>query len=123
MHPSRFFEEAKILDKDIRIVGADNDVVTLLKSIHPMNWIGSDVNFQIVKITVSYDTNKGNRKITEKYSIQDLDMSGDDDPEMFAEIQAQSDIQHFLLRHPHSDMKNIKIEDVRIMAMAALRIE
>lgn len=123
MHPSKFFAEVKILDRDIRIVSANEDVANMLKNVHPMNWIGSDVKFQIVKITVSYDTSKGNWKTAEKYSIQNLDMDSYDCPEMQAEIQAQSDIEKFLLLHPHTKMKNYKVENVEIMALAALRIE
>lgn len=123
MHPSKFFDEARILDKDIQIVRADEELVVILKNIHPMNWIGSDVNFQIVKIIVSYDTRKGNRKTSEKYSVQKLDMDTCDDPEMLAKIQAESDIEKFLLLHPHVDMKNYKVESAEIIALAVLRIE
>lgn len=123
VHPSKFFDEAKILDKDIRIIGADEDIVNVLKNIHPMNWIGSDVNFQIVKISISYDTNKGNRRVSEKYSIQNLDMNSEDDPEMQAEIQAGADISKFLTIHLNCDMKNYKIEEAKIVALATLRID
>ena len=123
MHPSKFFDEARILDKDIRIVRVDEELVDILKKIHPMNWIGSDVNFQIVKVTVSYDTRSGNRKISEKHSIQNLDLDSCDDLEMQAKIKAESDIEKFLLLHPHVDMKNYKVENAEIIALAVLRIE
>ena len=123
MHPSKFFEEAKIFDKDIHIIGADKDVIDMLKKVHPMNWIGSDVKFQIVKFTATYDTDNGNRKTSEKYSIQNLDINLDVAPELQAKIQAEADISKFLVAHPHTHMKNYKVESAEIVALAALRIE
>lgn len=123
MHPSKFFDEVKILDKNIRFIGADKDVVEMLKNVHPMNWIGSDVSFQIVKAIISYDTDKGNRKIAEKYSIQKLDLSLAVDLEVQAQIQAEADIGKFLIRHLHTRMKNYKVENAEIVALAVLQIE
>lgn len=122
MHPSQFFENVKLLDKDIRIVSADNDIVSMLKSIHPRNFLSTDISFGIIEFDVSYDSKKGNRKTSTKYVIQKYEPYECDDPDYIAEIQVESDVHKYNMLHPDSELNNFIIEKARLLCMAVLPI-
>ena len=122
MHPSRFFEEVKLLDKDIRIVATSNDIIGKLNSTHPRNFLSTEVDFGIIEFDVSYDTKNGNRKTSTKYVIQKYEPGDIDDPDYIAEIQVESDVDRYNMLHPESELKNFKIENARLLCLATLPI-
>lgn len=122
MHPSQFFENVKLLDKDIRIISADDVVVSMLKNIHPRNFLSTDIVFGIIEFEVSYNSKNGNRKTSTKYVIQRYIPDETDDPDYIAEIQAESDVDKYNMMHPDSELKNFKIEKARLLCMAVLPI-
>lgn len=123
MHPTDFFDNVRLLDRSIRIVSAETDVIEKLKAVHPRNFISTEIVFQIAELDVSYETKKGNRKTSKKYSIQRFEIENEDDPEMVAMIQAEADIHKYNTIHRDSELKNFKVENARILCMAVLRIE
>lgn len=122
MHPSKFFENIKFIDKDIRIVEASEDIVTKLKSIHPRNFLSTNIDFGIIEFKVSYNTNNGNRKTSTKYVVQKYEPGEIDDPDYIAEIQVESDVNKYNMIHPESELKNFKIESAKLLCLATLPI-
>lgn len=122
MHPSKFFENIKFIDKDIRIVAANEDIVSKLKSIHPRNFLSTNIDFGIIEFKVSYDTNNGNRKTSTKYVVQKYEPGEIDDPDYIAEIQVESDVNKYNMIHPESKLKNFKIESAKLLCLATLPI-
>lgn len=122
MHPSKFFENVKLLDKDIQIIVANEDVINKLKSIYPRNFLSTDIRFGIIEFNVSYDTKSGNRKSSTKYVIQKYEPGEMDDPDYIAEIQVESDVNKYNIIHPESELKNFKIEDAKLLCLATLSI-
>lgn len=122
MHPSKFFENIKFLDKDIPIVTASEDIINKLKSIHPRNFLSTDISFGIIEFNVSYDTKSGNRKSSTKYVIQKYEPGEIDDPDYIAEIQVESDVNKYNMIHPESELKNFKIEGAKLLCLATLPI-
>lgn len=122
MHPSKFFENVKFLDRDISIVAASDSIINKLKSIHPRNFLSTDISFGIIEFNVSYDTKSGNRKSSTKYVIQKYEPGEIDDPDYIAEIQVESDVNKYNMIHPESELKNFKIEDAKLLCLAKLSI-
>lgn len=122
MHPSRFFEEVKLLDKDIRMISADEDIINKLKSIHPRNFLSTDIVFGIIEFEVSYDSKNGNRKTSTKYVVQKYEPGDIDDPDYIAEIQVESDVDKYNMIYPRSELKNFKIENAKLLCLATLPI-
>lgn len=122
MHPSKFFENVKFLDKDIPIVAANEDIINKLKSIHPRNFLSTDIDFGIIEFDVSYDTKNGNRKTSTKYVVQKYEAGEIDNPDYIAEIQVESDVNKYNLMHPESELKNFKIENAKLLCLATLPI-
>ena len=122
MHPSRFFEEVKLLDKDIRMISADEDIINKLKSIHPRNFLSTDIVFGIIEFEVSYDSKNGNRKTSTKYVVQKYEPGDIYDPEYIAEIQVESDVDKYNMIYPRSELKNFKIENAKLLCLATLPI-
>lgn len=122
MHPSRFFEEVKLLDKDIRMISADEDIINKLKSIHPRNFLSTDIVFGIIEFEVSYDSKNGNRKTSTKYVVQKYEPGDIDDPDYIAEIQVESDVDKYNMIYPRSEFKNFKIENAKLLCLATLPI-
>lgn len=122
VHPSKFFENVKFIDKYIRIVAASDDVVNKLKGVHPRNFISTDIQFGIIEFDVSYDTKNGNRKTSTKYVIQKYEPEEVDDPDYIAEIQVESDVNKYNLIHPEAELKNFKIENAKLLCLATLPI-
>lgn len=122
MHPNRFFEEVKLLDKDIRIITAGEDIINKLKSIHPRNFLSTDIVFGIIEFIVSYDSKSGNRKTATKYAVQKYETGDTDDPDFIAEIQVESDVNRYNMIHPESELKNFKIENAKLLCLASLPI-
>lgn len=122
MHPSRFFENVKFVDKDIRIVAASETIIDKLKSIHPRNFLSTNIDFGIIEFEVAYDTKNGNRKTSTKYVIQKYEPGAMDDPDYIAEIQVESDVNQYNMTHHESELKNFKIENAKLLCLATLPI-
>lgn len=123
MHPNKFFENVVLLDKDIKIVSADSDIINKLKNIHPRNFISTDITFGIIEFMVSYDTNNKNRKTAKKYVIQKYEPGVMDDPDYIAEIQVESDVCKYNMLNPKSELRNFKIENATLLCLATLPID
>lgn len=54
--------------------------------IHPMNFIKTRVTLPVYKVVMSYDTDRGNRKETEKYMVMDSSSAEDICEDMWADM-------------------------------------
>lgn len=122
MHPSKFFENAKLIDKDIGIIAASETTVSKLKNIHPKNFLSTNIDFGIIEFDVSYDSKNGNRKTSTKYVVQKYEPGEMDDPNYIAEIQVESDVNKYNMMHPESELKNFKIKNAKLLCLATLPI-
>lgn len=118
-----FFNNVKIIDRSIKCIAADKDILNKLKSIHPRNFISTDILFNVIELDISYDTHKGNRKTTKKYAIQKIDMTDSTEPNLQAKIQAEADINKYNTIHKESELKNFSVNNAEVMCLAVLRIE
>ena len=121
MHPSKFFEECKI-DELIMNVQEREEMKNKLKNIHPRNILGSTVDLFVVKVEMEYETDKGNTRVSEKYTLLPLDTDGYDSLELQAEIMCQSKIDKENMKHIDNQLKNYKVTDVEIITRVTLPI-
>lgn len=77
MHPSKFFKEVSLRTGIDTFEIFDDDLKQKLMQIHPMNFIKTRVTLPVYKVVMSYDTDRGNRKETEKYMVMDSSSSED----------------------------------------------
>lgn len=93
-----------------------------LKSIHPRNILGSQVDLFVVKIALEYKTEHNNVKTSEKYTLLPLDVDSIDSLELQAEIMCQANIEKENMKHIYTQLKDYKVTDVEIIAKVTLPI-
>lgn len=126
MHPTVFCDNIKLQNGNhYGAITEDEktDLLNRLRNTHPRNFLASDMFMTIVELNISYDSHHGNRKTATKISIQKLNLYSADDAEYQAQIQAEADIEKYNVIHKESALKNYKIESVKILGFATLRIE
>ncbi len=116
LHPSKFFEWCAIRTGIDVFEIFDDGLKKKLANIHPRNFIKSKLEFQVYKVFVGYETEKGNYKESEKYMI--LNSAGEQEyDDMWADMFARD----YELEHKES-IKNIKVLDVNFVGDAVLQI-
>ena len=69
LHPSKFFEWCAIRT-GIDVIEIYDDVLKeKLMNIHPRNFIKSKLELSVYRVSVGYETEKGNYKRSDKYMI------------------------------------------------------
>lgn len=86
MHPSKFFKETSLRTGIDTFEIFDEDLRQKLMQIHPMNFIKTRVTLPVYKVVMSYDTDRGNRKETEKYMVMDSSSAEDICEDMWADM-------------------------------------
>ena len=86
MHPSKFFKETSLRTGIDTFETFDDNLKQKLMQIHPMNFIKTRVTLPVYKVVMSYDTDRGNRKETEKYMVMDSSSSEDICEDMWADM-------------------------------------
>lgn len=80
LHPSKFFEWCEIRTEIDVFEIFDDTLKKKMMSIHPKNFIKSKLELPVYKVSVGYETEKGNYKETEKYMI--LNNTGEQEYEL-----------------------------------------
>lgn len=86
MHSSKFFKETSLRTGIDTFETFDDNLKQKLMQIHPMNFIKTRVTLPVYKVVMSYDTDRGNRKETEKYMVMDSSSSEDICEDMWADM-------------------------------------
>lgn len=116
LHPSKFFEWCAIRTGIDVFEIFDDNLKKMLISIHPKNFIKSKLELPIYKVSVGYETEKGNYKESEKYMI--LNNSGEKEyNDMWADMFAKNyESEH------KATIKNIEVMNVEFVGDAVLQI-
>lgn len=71
MHPNKFFKETNLRTGIDTFEIFDGDLKQKLSELHPLNFIKTKVTLPVYQITMSYSTENGNYKETDKYMVMD----------------------------------------------------
>lgn len=71
LHPSDFFKWCGIRTGIDVFEVFDENIRKKLMNIHPKNFIKTRISHPVYRVTVSYETDRGNHKESEKYMILD----------------------------------------------------
>lgn len=116
LHPSKFFEWCGIRTGIDVFEIFDNDLKKKLMKIHPRNFIKSKLELPVYKVSVGYETEKGNYKESEKYMI--LNNTGEQEyDDMWADMFARD-----YEAECKSSIKNIEVLNVEFVGDAVLQI-
>lgn len=116
LHPSRFFEWCAIRTEIDVFEIFDDNLKKRLMNIHPKNFIKSKLELPVYKVSVGYETDKGNYKESEKYMI----MNNSEEQE-YDDMWADMFTRDYESEHKES-IKNIKVLDVNFVGDAVLQI-
>lgn len=116
LHPSKFFEWCAIRTGIDIFEIFDNDLKNKLMNIHPRNFIKSKLELPIYKISVEYETEKGNYKESEKYMI--LNNANEQE---YDDLWADMFVRDYESKYKES-IKNIKVLNVEFVGDAVLQI-
>ena len=116
LHPSKFFEWCAIRTGINIFEIFDDGLKKKLTNIHPRNFIKSKLEFPIYRVSVGYETEKGNYKESEKYMI--LNNAGEQE---YDDMWADMFTRDYESEHKES-IKNIKVLDVNFVGDAVLQI-
>ena len=116
LHPSKFFEWCAIrTGMDVFEIFDDNLKQKLI-NIHPKNFIKSKLEFPVYKVTIGYETERGNYKKADKYMIlNNTSEQGYDD------IWADMFTKDYELEHK-TIIKNVEVLNVEFIGDAVLQI-
>ena len=116
LHPSKFFEWCAIRTGIDIFEIFDNDLKKKLMNIHPKNFIKSKLELPVYKVCVSYETEKGNYKKSEKYMI----LNNCDEKE-YDDIWADMFSKDYEQKYEKA-IKNIEVLSVNFVGDAVLQI-
>ena len=71
MHPNKFFSEVNLRTGIDTFEIFDEDLKKKLSELHPLNFIKTKITLPVYQITMSYFTDNGNYKRTDKYMVMD----------------------------------------------------
>ena len=107
MHPNKFFKETNLRTDIDTFEIFDGDLKQKLSELHPLNFIKTKVTLPVYQITMSYLTENGNYKETDKYMVMD-NLSEDEYSDFWADMFARDYAEKYHLKDLHIlDMKHI----------------
>ena len=116
LHPSRFFEWCAIRTGIDVFEIFDDNLKKRLMNIHPRNFIKSKLELPVYRVSVGYETEKGNYKKSEKYMI--LNNNGEQEyDDMWAYMFARDYESEY-----KSSIRNIEVLNVEFVGDAVLQI-
>lgn len=71
MHPNKFFKEVSLRIDIDTVEIFDKGLKDKLSELHPLNFIKTKITLPVYQITMSYFTDNGNYKKTDKYMVMD----------------------------------------------------
>ncbi len=116
LHPSKFFEWCSIRTGIDVFEIFDEELKKKMMNIHPRNFIKSKVEFPIYKVSVGYETERGNYKRSEKYMM--LNNSGEQE---YEDIWADMFVRDYESEHKKT-IKNIEVLSIEFLGYAVLQI-
>lgn len=116
MHPSKFFKETNLRTSIDTFEIFDSELKEKLQNLHPMNFIKTKVTLPVYRVLVSYETDNGNYKKSEKYMVMDNPV---DESESYEEFWADMLAKDYADSH---GLKNVDILEVLHICDAVLPI-
>ena len=106
MHPNKFFKEVSLRTDIDTVEIFDKGLKDKLSELHPLNFIKTKITLPVYQITMSYFTDNGNYKKTDKYMVMDnpgenefSDMWSDMFARDYAEKYHLKDLQILDMKH------------------------
>lgn len=116
LHPSKFFEWCAIRTGIDVFEIFDDDLKKKMMNIHPRNFIKSKLELPVYKVSVGYETEKGNHKESEKYMI--LNNTGEQEyDDMWADMFARDYESEY-----KESIRNIQVLNVEFVGDAVLQV-
>lgn len=116
LHPSKFFELCAIRTKIDIFEIFDDSLKIRLMNIHPKNFIKSKLELPVYKVSVGYETDKGNYKESEKYMILNTV-----DEREYGDMWADMFVRDYESEHK-ATIKNIQVLNIEFIGDAVLQI-
>lgn len=116
LHPSKFFEWCAIRTGIDVFEIFDEELRQKLINIHPRNFIKTKITHPVYKVTVSYETGKGNCKTSKKYMILDSPSESE-----YNDFWADMFVRDYEANNKEV-IKNIQILSVQFIGGAVLQI-
>ena len=114
MHPNKFFKETNLRTGIDTFEIFDGDLKKKLSELHPLNFIKTKVTLPIYQITMSYLTDKGNYKETDKYMVMDSSFE-EEYSDMWSEMFANDYGKKY-------NLKDLQVLDIKHICDAVLPI-
>ena len=123
MHPSKFFDEVGCRTSIDVFEQYDPYIKETLKNVHPLNFIKTRVTLPVFKITISYQTIKGNQRSTVKYIVLDNShLESADSFNYYVEANVKMECDSYNLAHSKNPMLNYMIDKIEFVCDAVLPI-
>lgn len=123
MHPSKFFAEVGCRTSIDVFEQYDLYIKETLKSVHPLNFIKTRVTLPVFKITISYQTIKGNQRSTDKYIVLDNShLESSDSFNYYVEANVKMECDSYNVTHSKNPMLNYMIDKIEFVCDAVLPI-
>lgn len=107
MHPNKFFTEANLRTGIDTFEVFDGDLKKKLSELHPLNFIKTKVTLPVYQITMSYFTDNGNYKETDKYMVMD-NLADAEYSDMWSDMFARDYAEKYRLK----DLQILNIEHI-----------
>lgn len=114
MHPNKFFKEVNLRIKIDTVEIFDEDLKERLSELHPLNFIKVKVTLPVYQITMSYFTDNGNYKKSDKYMV--MDNPSEDE---FSDIWSDMFVRDYAQKY---HLKDLQILDIKHICDAVLPI-
>lgn len=117
MHPSRFFDECGCKTGIDVFEVYDEDLRNKLKSINPKNFLTSRISLPVYKVNLSYETEKGNYKNTDRYVVMN-----DSDIDEYIDFWIDIFCRDYNSNNPNHKMINCQVKNIDLICEAVLPI-
>ena len=114
VHPNKFFKEADLMTGIDTFEIFDGDLKEKLSELHPLNFIKTKITLPVYQITMSYFTDNGNFKKSDKYMVMD-----NTDEDEFSDMWADMFTRDYAEKY---HLKDLQILDMKHICDAVLPI-
>ena len=114
MHPNKFFSEVNLRTGIDTFEIFDEDLKRKLSELHPLNFIKTKITLPVYQITMSYFTDNGNYRKTDKYMVMN-----DPGENEFSDIWSDMFAKDYAEKY---NLKDLEILDMKHICDAVLPI-
>ena len=114
MHPNKFFKEVSLRTDIDTVEIFDKGLKDKLSELHPLNFIKTKITLPVYQITMSYFTDNGNYKKTDKYMVMD-----NPDENEFSDMWSDMFTRDYAEKY---HLKDLQILDIKHICDAVLPI-